>query len=150
MAKKTKQQTPTSFTFYDGFAEAIEQLPNNQSKALFVWDFYRYGSWGIEPTFEWANDAGVKMAVKMAWNIALPSLDKSIQNHKNGKKGGRPKGSKNKPKTDDTIEVATELNVDISGETLTQAAWAAEKLYEPIPDEVIAMIEPAREDMEVF
>ena len=148
MAKKTKQQTPTSFTFYDGFATAIEQLPSNQLRALFVWDFYRYGSWGVEPTFDWAKDPMVKMAVQMAWDIALPSLDKSIQNHKNGKKGGRPK--KSKPKTDDTITVATDLNVDISGETLTQAAWAAEKLYEPIPDEVIAMIEPAHEDMEVL
>lgn len=148
MAKKTKQQTPTSFTFYDGFATAIEQLPNNQLRALFVWDFYRYGSWGVEPTFDWAKDPMVKMAVQMAWDIALPSLDKSIQNHKNGKKGGRPK--KSKPKTDDTITVATDLNVDISGETLTQAAWAAEQLYEPIPDEVIAMIEPACKDVEVF
>ena len=133
MARNKKEGKPSSFTFYDGFAEAVEKLPDNRTKAAFVYDFYQFGAWGIEPTFAWATDPMLKMAVEMAWSIAVPSIEKNVKDRKNGKKGGRPRKNK--------TEVA---------DTFTQAAIAAEQLYEPIPDEVIAMIEPAYDEIEVF
>lgn len=111
-----KEGTPNTFTFYDGFASAIEALPDAKTKACFVYDFYNYGAWGIEPTFAWATDPMVKMAVEMAWHIAAPSIEKSIQNHKNStkppapgkKKRGRPR--KNPiPVVDDVDAFASEI-----------------------------------------
>jgi len=120
MAAK-KNQEPTTWTFYDGFAKAVEMLPNATAKASFVYDLYKYGSWGIEPTFGWATDPAVKMAVEMAWQIATPSIDKNIKDRKNGKKGGRPRKT----------EIA---------ETVEQAALAADAMGEPIPDAVVDML----------
>lgn len=133
MTRKKKNGNPTTFTFYDGFAEAVEKLPDNRAKACFVYDFYNFGAWGIEPTFAWAKDPMLKIAVEMAWSIAVPSIEKNIKDRKNGKKGGRPRKQK----------------TDVS-DTFSQAAMAAEQLYEPIPDEVICMIEPYCEEIEVL
>ena len=120
MAAK-KNETPNTWTFYDGFAKAVEMLPNATAKASFVYDLYKYGSWGIVPNFNWATDPAVRMAVEMAWQIATPSIDKNIQDRKNGKKGGRPKKT----------EIA---------ETVEQAALAADAMGEPIPDAVVDML----------
>ena len=120
MAAK-KNETPNTWTFYDGFASAVELLPNATAKASFVYDLYKYGSWGIEPNFNWATDPAIRMAVEMAWQIATPSIDKNIKDRKNGKKGGRPKKT----------EIA---------ETVEQAALAADAMGEPIPDAVVDML----------
>jgi len=121
MAAKKTNKKPENWTFYDGFAKAVELLPTQAAKAAFVFDLYQYGSWGIEPTFGWATDPAVKMAVEMAWHIATPSIDKNIKDRKNGKRGGRPKKT----------EIA---------ETVEQAALAADTMGEPIPDAVVDML----------
>lgn len=135
MAARKKEGTPNTFTFYDGFASSVELLPDAKTKACFVYDFYNYGAWGIEPNFNWATDPAIRMAVEMAWRIALPSIDKSVQNHKNStkppapgkKKRGRPR--KNPAPVVDDVE-----------------AFASE-----IPDEIIdAMYDTAMTEAEVW
>lgn len=128
MAAK-KNETPNTWTFYDGFAKAVEMLPNATAKASFVYDLYKYGSWGIEPTFGWATDPAVKMAVEMAWQIATPSIDKNIKDRKNGKKGGRPKKNQ-----------ADMPTLSFEQPMIEQAALAADAMGEPIPDAVVDML----------
>ena len=138
MAKK-KNDKPTTFTFYDGFSDSIERLPDFYSKACFCYDIQQYGAWGVEPTFQWAKDDATRMAVEMAWSIAVPSIKKSVQNHKNSNKppkpGSRRRGRPRKDEVEKTIE---------------QAAMAAEYMSDDIPDEVIDMIAPIYDEIEVF
>lgn len=74
------------FLFYRSFYEACEDLEENE-RLLFYETIFKYVFDGEEPQF--------KGALKMAFMMIKPNIDKSLSNYKskveNGKKGGRPK-----------------------------------------------------------
>lgn len=81
----------TGFTFFRSYGDASQCLPDEQR--LRFYDAMRdFAFDGIVPDF--TDDT----MLHLAWTLALPNLEKSIQNQINGRKGGRPKKDPDEPK----------------------------------------------------
>ena len=73
---------PESFIFYQSFAEAIKQLPENQQLTAF-WAIVNHAITGEEQEV-----AGI---ANIVYTMAKPQIEANIKKRNDGAKGGRPK-----------------------------------------------------------
>lgn len=82
------------FYFWRGYYEALEKLRSDERRGAFVMAMCAYAFDGIEPDF--SSDP----MLDFAWSLITDQLSQSVEigrrASRNGKKGGRPKGSRNK------------------------------------------------------
>ena len=82
-----------SFVFHQSYWEAIDNLPNDLNKCNLIKSICEYMFYSNEPTLE-----GIEKSI---WLLIKPTLDASSKRYKasveNGKKGGRPKKTQEKP-----------------------------------------------------
>lgn len=90
------------FTFYRSFYEAIKDLPND-IKLEVLTAIAEYGLYGVPPK-------GLKPFTKSIFALIKPNMDANLTRFESGKKGGRPKGTKNK-KTESVYSLAFEEEV---------------------------------------
>ncbi len=90
------------FTFYRSFYEAITDLPND-IKLEVLTAIAEYGLYGVPPK-------DMKPFTKSIFTLIKPNMDANLARFESGKKGGRPKGTKNK-KTESAYSLTFEEEI---------------------------------------
>ena len=103
----------TGFVFHKSYWDAISNLPDEVSKCKVIEAMCNYVFSNIEPEL-----SGIEKSI---WSLMRPTLDSSTKRYKssveNGKKGGRPKKTQEKPnnnltKTQDKSQVKPNQNLN--------------------------------------
>jgi hypothetical protein len=97
--------TPNRALFLGSYWEAIQELETCEQQNDMFWAIINYQAFGELPNFE-------DTILKVMWKLIVPNVDNSVDRYissiANGKKGGRPKKTKdnpNKPKiTQDNLK----------------------------------------------
>ena len=136
-----KQKVPMSFKFFDGYAQAVDELDElietlgiapcdvEQAKKDFTYDIVQYGCWLIDPDFT-KYDIALRTAIRMAFGVMRKSIDKShasaASGHIGGKQGGRgnKKGVTRKKKKTVTDEVP-ESTFDYMDADKAESGWGS-------------------------
>lgn len=73
---------PETIVFYKSYYDAVSDLPEKMQLSLYK-SIFSYTFEGLEPEL-----SGMTNTI---WKLIKPTIDASVLNYKNGKKGGRPK-----------------------------------------------------------
>ena len=96
------------FIFLKTFDESIQDL-EEQDKCIMYQAIIHYGLYGIEPTLE-------KGYLKSIWKLITSTIDVTSKKYdasvENGKKGGRPKKTQEKP-NNNPIETLKENKIEL-------------------------------------
>lgn len=121
-------QEPAQFVWFASFTQALDKLPNASDRALMALAIYEYGALGKEPNFFDTKQCPAFVFASL-FEALRPNIDTSVKNYTNGKKGGaaaassgragRPKGSRNKPKTEVIVDDHEPVYIDCESELAT-------------------------------
>lgn len=86
--------TPNRALFLGSYWEAIQELETCEQQNDMFWAIINYQAFGDIPDFE-------DITLKVMWKLITPNVDNSVDRYvasiENGKKGGRPKKTKDNP-----------------------------------------------------
>jgi len=86
--------TPDRALFLGSYWEAIQELETCEQQNEMFWAIINYQAFGEVPDFE-------DTILKVMWKLIVPNVDNSVDRYMasiaNGKKGGRPKKTKDNP-----------------------------------------------------
>ena len=87
--------TPNRALFLGSYWEAIQELETCEQQNDMFWAIINYQAFGDIPDFE-------DITLKVMWKLITPNVDNSVDRYvasiENGKKGGRPKKTKDNPR----------------------------------------------------